>query len=232
MNGQEGKFNVMEGIDGSGKATQTGLLVARFKKEGFEVETDSYPHYKTSFWGRHVGRMLKGDFGNPMEVSPYLTALPYMLDQANGSVQIRQWLEEGKIVVSDRFFTSNVHQIAKMPEEKREEYASWLWSAGYEELKIQRPDLVVALLVTPEICRANILKKDKRDYVGEGVMDKAEEDLVHQMETAKEYRRMVKNNPDWWVAIECCKEGRLLAPEEIHEMVWGEIKRRGMVKWV
>jgi dTMP kinase len=219
-----GKFIVIDGIDGSGKGTQTELLINRFKQENIEIVIDDYPRYETSFWGRHVGRMLAKEFGNPMVVSPYLTALPYMLDEADGSKKtINPALNEGKMVISNRYFTSNVHQIAKMPEVDREKYSEWLWKAGYEEMEIAKPDLVIVLLVDPEICRENVLKKAQRNYTNGQAMDAAEEDFNHQMEAAKEFKKMAEKEPTIWVAINCCKDGNLLSKEEIHEMIWQKI---------
>lgn len=223
---KRGKFIVIEGIDGSGKTVQTGLLVEGLKKRGYRVEKDDYPHYDSGFWGRHAGRMLKGEFGDPMVVSPYLTALPYMLDEAEGSRQIRRWQKEGVWVVSNRFFTSNVHQIAKMPEDRREEYGKWLWEAGYGQMEIEKPDLVIVLLVDQKICYQNVLQKAQRSYTGGEAMDMAEKDVAHQMAAAVEYRRMVKDNPGWWVAIECCREGKLLSPEAIHGIVMEELGKK------
>jgi len=228
--GTRGKFIVIEGIDGSGKGTQVELLEKRFKKNEYKVVTDDYPHYETSFWGGHVGRMLAKEFGNPMQISPYLTVLPYMLDEADGSQKIiRPALEKGKLVLSNRYFTSNIHQIAKMPQDDREEYAKWLWGAGYEEMGIVKPDLVVVLLVDPPICRENVRKKAEREYTKGQVMDAAEEDFKHQMQSAKEYKKMVKENPKWWTLIDCCRGGKLMPPEEINELIWQEIKRRKII---
>ena len=174
--------------------------------------------------------MLAKEWGNPMEVSPYLTVLPYMLDEADGSRKIIEpALAGGKIVVSNRFFTSNVHQIAKMPESDREEFAKWLWQAGYEEMGITRPDVVVVLLVDPLICREHIRKKAERKYTKGRVMDAAEEDFKHQMESAKEYRKMAERQPGRWTLVECCQNGEMLPPLEVHELVWQEIKRRRII---
>lgn len=227
---EKGKFMVIEGIDGSGKRTQTDLLVDRFKRMNLELVTDDYPHYETSFWGRHVGKMLAKEFGNPMEISPYLTALPYICDEADGSRKIIQpALEAGKLVLSNRYFTSNIHQIAKMPEGERRAYADWLWKAGYEEMGIVKPDLVMVLLVDPPICRENVRKKAERKYTQGQVMDAAEEDFQHQMQSALEYRKMVADNSDWWTLIECCHKGKLMPSEEINELMWQEIKRRKII---
>lgn len=227
---ERGKFIVIEGIDGSGKGTQTDLLVDRLKRTGFDLVTDDYPHYETSFWGGHVGRMLAKEFGNPMEISPYLTALPYINDEADGSRKIiRPALEMGKLVISNRYFTSNIHQIAKMPEGERQSYAEWLWKAGYEEMGIVKPDLVMVLLVDPPICRENVRKKAERKYTQGQIMDAAEEDFQHQMQSALEYRRMVIDNPNWWTLIECCRNEKLMVPKEINDLMWQEIKRRKII---
>jgi len=226
----KGKFIVIEGIDGSGKGTQTELLIERLKKENKEVVVDDYPHYETSFWGKHAGRMLTGEFGDLFSISPYMAVLPYILDEADGSKKIiGPALEEGKMVISNRFFTSNVHQIAKKPENEREEFANWLWEAGYNQTGIIKPDLVLVLLVNPLICRENILKKSERNYVKGQVMDQAEENFNHQMETAKEYKKMAQKEPEMWVLIDCCREGKLMSREEINEKIWEEINKRGML---
>jgi len=226
----KGKFIVIEGIDGSGKGTQTELLIERLKKENKEVVVDDYPHYETSFWGKHAGRMLTGEFGELFSISPYMAALPYILDEADGSKKIiGPALNEGKTVISNRFFTSNVHQIAKKPENEREEFANWLWEAGYNQTGIIKPDLVLVLLVDPLICRENILKKAERNYAKGQVMDQAEENFNHQMETAKEYKKMAQKEPEMWVLIDCCREGKLMSREEINEKIWEEINKRGML---
>lgn len=150
-----------------------------------------------------------------------------MLDEAEGSRNIIEpALRQGKIVVSNRYFTSNVHQIAKMPEEKREEFAEWVWHAGYEKLGITKPNLVLVLLVDPPICRENVRKKAERKYIQGQEMDAAEEDYLHQMQSAEEYKKMVKNNPDTWSLIDCCQEGSMRSKTEIHELIWSEIKRK------
>ena len=230
---KRGKFIVIEGIDGSGKGTQVELLVERFKKEKKQVVVDDYPHYETGFWGAHAGKMLNGEFGELFSISPYLAVLPYILDEADGSKKIiGPALKKGKMVVSNRYFTSNVHQIAKKPEEEREIYANWLWDAGYNQMEIIKPDLILVLLVDPPICRENIQKKAERNYTKGQKMDQAEENFNHQMESAKEYRKMAQKEPDRWILIDCCRDGELLSREEVNEIIWEEIKKKELLDLV
>lgn len=223
---KKGKFIVIEGIDGSGKGTQVELLIEKLKSEKIDYVCDDYPRYGVSFWGDHVGKMLTGEFGKLFTISPYLAVLPYMLDEADGSTKtIRPALEAGKIVVSNRYFTSNVHQIAKQPKRKRAEYSDWLWSAGYNQMGIARPDIVIVLLVGPSICRENVYKKAERTYAKVQVLDQAEENFHHQMESAKEYQLMSEKEPKTWKVIDCCKNGKLLPKEEIAELIWKMLRK-------
>ena len=93
-----------------------------------------------------------------------------------------------------------------------------------------KPDLVLIMSVEPEICRENILKKAKRKYTGQEVMDQAEANFNHQMETAKEYEKMAQKEPDRWLIIDCCRDGKLLPKEEIHEIIWNKLKELGFLK--
>ena len=227
---KKGKFIVIEGIDGSGKGTQIELLIEKLKSEKIDFVCDDYPRYGVSFWGDQVGRMLTGEFGKLFSISPYLAVLPYMLDEADGSAKtIRPALEAGKIVVSNRYFTSNVHQIAKQPKRKRAEYSDWLWDAGYNQMNIARPDIVIVLLVSPSICRENVYKKAERKYAKGQALDQAEESFHHQMEAAKEYKLMSKKEPETWKLIECCRNGKLMPKEEIAALIWQTLKENRML---
>ena len=248
-----GKFILIEGTDGTGKSfqasllknnlcergygvqkkdlknNQVSLLEDEFMQKGFKVETDDYPRYESSEWGKLVGRMLTGEFGELMTISPYLAVLPYMIDQYWGSQQIKKWLRSGRYVISNRYFTSNVHQVAKLEGATRDEYRDWIWRMGWKEMKILKPDLVIVLKVELEVCRQNVLKKTGRKYTGEEKMDQAEADFDHQVKAAEEYQWMIDHNPGWWVGIECCENGKMITPERISDLVWQKIKDQGLV---
>lgn len=224
---EKGKFIVIEGIDGVGKGTQAELLFNKLKQAGKDVIMCDFPNYDDGFWGKQVGRMLTGEFGPLFDINPYLAVLPYMLDEKEGSKTIIEpAINSGKIIVSNRYFTSNVHQIAKQPVDKREAYASWLWEAGYKQMELAMPDLVMVLLVDPNICKQNIVKKAQRNYAKGKAMDEAEENFYHQMEAAKEYKKMAHKEPNRWILIDCCKDDQLLSMDEISQIIWQEINKR------
>src|ERR1035437_7954762 len=100
MNNKKGVFIVLEGTDGSGKATQLEVLVERLKLGGYEVETFDFPRYDeaSSFF---VKEYLNGKYGTADEVGPYTASLFYALDRYEAAPQIRQALSEGKIVLAN-----------------------------------------------------------------------------------------------------------------------------------
>ena len=125
---KKGKFIVIEGTDGSGKTTQFNLLKRRLKKEGVKLLVTDFPRYYESVWGKMVGEFLTGKYGKFDEVHPYLVVLPYMIDQYTWSRDFgKPWLEKGGVILSNRYFTSNVHQIAKMKTRAQKKYRNWLW---------------------------------------------------------------------------------------------------------
>jgi dTMP kinase len=224
---KKGSFIVLEGTDASGKATQLELLKKKLKKLGFEVKTDDYPRYYSSSFGKIAGRFLKGEFGKINDVSPWLAVLPYMIDEyIGGRNDIKRWVGVGKIVLSNRYFTSNVHQVAKLHTRAKAKFRRWLWSAGYEELGIYKPHLVIVLVVPPQISRKLNLKKSRRRYLKGKKQDIHEKNLAHQRAAYREYLYMCSQEKDW-VKVSCCdRSGSLLTPREIHQKITMVLRNR------
>jgi len=223
----KGKFIVIEGTDGSGKATQLKLLGEYFEKKGFSFKTDDYPRYE-GCWGKLIGRYLMGEFGHPLEISPYFSCLPYMLDEYTGSREIEKWNKEGQFVLSNRYFTSNVHQVAKFKGQKRKKFRDWLWEAGWNQLGIYKPDLVIVLLVPPRVAMKMVKQKEVRSYTNGRKSDKMERDFEHQKSSFREYLYMCKTEKNW-VKVNCCRKGQILSPEEIHKKVLKLLRERGIL---
>ncbi|MBI2668559.1 deoxynucleoside kinase [Candidatus Woesearchaeota archaeon] len=211
MNGQ---LIVIDGIDGSGKATQTKLLGERLRNAGHHVETMNFPQYEHTFFGKMVRRYLNGEFGNPTEVNPYLASLLYALDRFESAGKLVQWLREGKTVVLDRYYTSNlIHQGAKMEEAALEQYQQWLDAAEFEVLKIPKPDVVIFLHVD---ARTSLKLISQRGLGRDG------HDTLEHLQTA-EKRCVYLAQKLGWKTIECCREGRIRSLDEIHEEVWNAL---------
>lgn len=220
---QNGFFIVIEGIDGSGKATQTELLKNRLEKSGRKILVGDFPRYYTSEWGKLVGRFLTGEFGQLDEVNPHVAVLPFMIDEYAWSRDIaRPWINKGGIILSNRYFTSNVHNIAKLNGRARRKYRDWLWRMGYDELGILRPDLVLFLDVPPQISLKLNKNKSSREYLKGRKMDIAERHRDHQLSAYKSYLEEVRLN-DWWIKISCLTNGKLDSAETIHRRIWDKL---------
>lgn len=217
-----GKLIVIDGIDGSGKATQTRLLVRRLRREGVAVKTIDFPRYYHNFFGKLLGEYLSGAFGDFTQVDPRVASVLYAADRFESSRQIRAWLEAGYAVIADRYVSANqIHQGGKIGNAReRKEFMSWLSKMEYEIFQIPRPDLVVYLDVPFEVSKDWLKRKiaqRSKKYL-KGRKDVAEENLTYLKNSRQSALALVKENKDWR-RIECCRGMLCLAPAEVHEKV-------------
>ncbi len=213
-------FIVIDGIDGSGKATQAALLAERLTAEGHTVQKLNFPQYETSVFGKLLAECLAGKHGDFVHFDPKIASTLYALDRYEASEQIQQWLDAGMTVIADRFSSSNqIHQGGKIVNErKREEFLAWLEAVEHQVLKIPRPDLVVCLDM-PVDMSLKLLSEErarKNSELTEGEMDVVEKDrmyLERSLESAKYLARTHKN----WHVVECVSDGALRSREDIHQ---------------
>lgn len=219
----KGKFIVIDGTDGSGKATQTELLVNKLKKEGFDVELADFPQYGERS-AVFVEDYLNGKFGSAKEVGPYRASIFFACDRYVASFKIKKWLEEGKIVICNRYVSSNMgHQAGKIKDNnEKDKFLEWLENLEYNLFNIPKPDLNLLLYVPTEITQELVDKKGHRDYVGGVKRDIHEADLQHLKDAAEAYR-YVANKYNWMI-IDCIKDNQLMPIEQIHEIIWNKIK--------
>lgn len=218
---KKGKLIVIEGADGSGKATHTDLLIEALVARGYKVVKQDFPRYYTSTFGKLIGEALRGEHGDFLKMSPYLSSLPYVLDRMGASKEMKETLEKGTIIISNRFTPSNIaFQAAKIKKGKaRTEFIQFLERVEYEEGGVPRPDLVVFLDVPTKISHKLIAEKTGRSYLkGKGTHDVHEKDKKYQEEVYKVYLDLVKTRPDW-VRIDLTKKGKMLSKEENHKRV-------------
>lgn len=143
-----GKLIIIEGGDGSGKATQTAMLVERLAAEGRPVRSVSFPDYDSDS-SALVKMYLRGDFGGDADaVNPYAASAFYAVDRfASYRTQWKSFLQDGGIVVADRYTTSNMlYQMIKIDDAAAQEaYLDWLWDFEFGKLGLPEPDMVVLL---------------------------------------------------------------------------------------
>jgi len=219
----KGIFIVIDGTDGSGKATQTNLLVERLKKEGYEVETADFPQYGQKS-AALVEEYLNGKFGTAEEVGPYRASIFYAVDRYAASFKIQEWLKEGKIVVSNRYVSANMgHQAGKIKDLKeRDKFLEWLDNLEYGLFGIPKPNINILLYMPPEMGQELVEKKGERDYIEGKKKDIHEADINHLINAAEAYKYVAEKYS--WIVVDCAPDKKLKSREEIHGMIYEEIK--------
>lgn len=231
----QGKFIVFEGTDGSGKRTQTEILVKNLQKAGFKVKTIDFPQYENNFFGKFVGECLAGEHGDFAKLDPKIASVLYAADRFESSEKIKNWLNEGYFVVADRYANSNqIHQGGKiLNDEKRREFLQWLEKMEFGIFKISKPDLIVFLNVSLNFSLQLLENKDSQDkkkYL-HGKRDAHESDLHHLENAKKSALKLVKESADW-VEIECVENGELLGKEVIGDLVWEKVGESLKIKFI
>lgn len=218
-----GKLIVIEGTDGSGKGTQSRILIERLAKEGFSVEYVDFPQYgKPS--AIMVEEYLNGRLGTIDEIDAYQASIFFAQDRFAKSKEIKEWLIQGKIVISNRYISANKgHQAGKLKDkEKIDSFLAWLDNLEFDIFKIPRPDMTILLHMPCEIGQKLVDKKGNRDYVGGNKRDIHEADINHLKDAEKAYIYVAEKEN--WKIIECSDGNNPLPIEKIHEMIYSEVK--------
>jgi len=219
---KKGKLIVIDGIDGSGKATQVKLLAAKLRKLKVRVKTIDFPRYEDNFFGQLIGEYLSGAYGDFIQTDPHVASVLYAADRFESSREIRQWLADGYLVIADRYVSANqIHQGGKIADSrKRQTFLTWLDELEYQVFKIPRPDLVIYLDVPFEVSREWLKQKvaQRRKKYLKGRKDVAEDNLLHLRNSRDSALSLARRNRNW-VRIKCCQGMVCLAPEQVHERV-------------
>lgn len=226
-----GKLIVLDGTDGTGKATQTELLAEKLKENGYSVKIISFPQYNNKSAGP-VEEYLSGKYGSADEVGPYKSSILYAVDRFDASFKVKKWLDRGYIVLSNRYVSANMgHQGNKIqPPSERKKFFGWLHDLEYNIFGIPKPDINLILHVTAELAQQLAQKRNTQDWEGKSA-DIHQENLEHLKRAEQTFLEMADNFPEFYL-IRCTKnaesrpEGRneIMKREEILELIWKKVK--------
>ena len=225
---KKGRLIVIEGSDGSGKATQTRMLVRKLRADDVATEQIGFPGYKRSFFGKMVGEYLRGDLGSAEAMDPRLVSVLYAGDRWEVRDKIVTWLDEGKVVICDRYVDSNkAHQAARLARgANRAAFFRWIDRLEYGVFKMPRPDYVVFLHVPYRVSEKLIDKKGPRAYLRGKRRDAHEADTGHLRKAERIYLEIAERRPARkGVKIECVEGGELLSKPEINARIHVAVKR-------
>ncbi len=216
-----GLILVLEGSDGSGKATQLKLLSERLKAAGYDVSTFDFPRYNKES-SHFIKTYLSGGYGSAKNISPYTASLFYALDRYEASNDILKEVEAGKIVLIDRYVGSNMaHQGAKFddPVEQRGFFV-WEDNLEYQLLNIPRPNINLFLRVPADISNDLISQRSGQNKA----RDEHESNLEFLRKSVATYDLLCELFPKDFSAIECTENGKLLSVATISNLIWDKLK--------
>lgn len=145
---KQGKFIVIEGLDGSGKSTQIQRLADYYKKLGEKVYITAEP---TDF---ETGSYLRRILSESQEKNMYLQAALFLADRlehiTHPEFGIKKYLDEGYVVICDRYYYSSFAYQGTATD------MEWVMNINLGCKDILTPDLCVFLDVNPDTCKERI----------------------------------------------------------------------------
>ncbi len=212
-----GKLIVIDGLDGSGKNTQSKLLAKALEAEGKQVRLVSFPDYESPACAP-VKMYLSGEYGSdPDAVNSYAASTFFAVDRfASFRLDWKKDYDEGTIIIANRYTTANaIHQLTKLDRGEHDAFLAWLYDFEFCKLGLPVPDLTLLLKLPVE------KSLDLIDHRG----------LTRDIHENREHLKKAAEAADacaqkWgWKTLWCTDEkGELFSIEKISEMVLGVVK--------
>ena len=212
-----GKLIVLEGTDGSGKATQACLLAQHLAREGRAFREIDFPRYGNPF-AEPAKLYLDGALGaHAGDVNAYAASVLFAVDRFASYKE--DWggaYEAGELILANRYTTSNaVHQASKLPAGEREAYLRWLFDLEYHRMGLPAPDLVIYLDLPTELSEAMLRKRQQATGTHADIHEQDEDYLRACRDNARSIARQLG-----WTVVRCDREGTVRPPEDIHREIW------------
>lgn len=223
MEQSKGKLFVIEGLDGSGKGTQTKILFEVLQAQGLPVRRLTFPNYESES-SALVKMYLRGEFGDkPGDVNPYAASSFYAVDRYAGfQSDWGKFYADGGILVADRYTTSNaVHQCSKLPPEQWSDFIHWLADYEFNLLGMPRPDAVIYLSVDPAVSQKLMNGRYQGD---ESKKDIHEKDLGYLNASRRAAAYCAETLG--WETVVCDPAGTMRSVEDIHAQVLDIVRQK------
>ena len=217
-----GKLIVIEGTDGSGKSTQFKLLTQRLNQAGKAFKCLEFPRYAEPS-STLIKMYLGGEFGShPSDVNSYAASTFYAVDRyASYKQDWGQWYEQGGLVLTGRYTTSNaVHQASKEQGEKQAEYLKWLYEFEYDRLGLPKPDLTIYLDVPIDFTERLMRRREQDTHTNADIHEKDTEYLMACRRTGRAAAQFYG-----WTVIECVRDDAMRSIEDIHEEIYAHVAK-------
>ena len=217
-----GKLIVIEGTDGSGKSTQFRLMSERLEQDSVQFRHIVFPRYNEES-SALIRMYLGGQFGKkPSDVNAYAASSFYAVDRyASYKMDWGQWYEDGGIVLSDRYTTSNaVHQASKEQGQARKDFLKWLYEFEYDQLGLPRPDLTIYLDVPTDFTEKMLRGREQATNTKADIHEKDTQYLATCRECGRDAAAFYG-----WKVIQCVRDGAMRSVEDIHNEIYAAVRQ-------
>ena len=207
-------------FDGSGKGTNVELLKESLIQLGYDVVVYQFPVYDSTI-GRIISKYLKGESGDIKTVPVELITAAYAADRARFAEDIAMYLENGTIVICDRYTYSNVFNMVKEPKEKWDDFLSWLEDLEFDCLNVIKPDYNIFLYVDYTVSIERIANRGKRNYQdGKEDIHESNNELLKQASDGYLY---ISSKRDNWIIIDEMQDNKQLPLEDVFKKLFKEV---------
>ncbi len=212
-----GIFIDLEGLDGSGKTTQTELICKRLAADGIDYRQIKLPDYESDS-SILVRKYLAGDFGkNAGDVNAYAASVLYAADRFASFTE--KWGEDyrnGKLIFADRYTPANaLYQMTKLQKSEWDPFLEWLFDFEYKKIGIPAPDKVIFLDMPVEVSQRLMTSR----YGGDESKKDVHEANVDFLNACREAALYAAEKYGWSV-VECAENGEPLSIETINDKVY------------
>lgn len=220
----KGMLVVIEGAcDGIGKTTQFNMLIDKLKKDGIKIYTHHFPSYGT-VQGARVEKFLKGEYGNPGDLSPYFVNELYAYDRFyTWENELKKYYDDGYLILLDRYTTSSIiyQSVFIKDNDEKNKFIDYVIKYEYEENKIKKPDLVIFLKAP-----YNLVKKLKNNRIdNEGIVNDVYEKDDILMEDIYNNAIYISNYLNWNI-VDCSDDNTFKDKDTISEEVYRLVKKK------
>lgn len=209
------KLIVLEGLDGSGKGTQTARLAETLRKQGKNVRVIDFPAYESEGCAL-VKLYLGGKLGaDPDATNAYAASMFFAADRyvSYATDWKEDYLSPDTVILANRYTTANAyHQLSKMPEAEWDSFLAWLWDFEFGKLGLPSPDRVI-LLDMPESVSTAMVRRRAAETGRTMDIHETDEDYLIRCRKAAAYVAEVCG----WRVIRCAGEGADM-PDPVEEI--------------
>jgi len=214
----KGKLIAIEGLDSSGKETQTELLYQSILEAGYSARKLSFPRYDSPS-SALVKMYLERKFGQgPESVNAFAASSFYAVDRfASYQSDWKPFYQDGGIVLTDRYTGSNaIYQGSKLSGKAQKDYWEWLYDFEHVKMGLPEPDCVFYLDVPAKTVGKFLSKrKPKDDEIG--TSDIYEKDISYLEKVRETALSLAKDSG--WIVLSCCTNGKIRSIRDIHQQL-------------